>query len=403
MSPWMKHTETAPTPEKSELAPTEAHSIEYTHTYGQTPKPLTEAQQAVKAAPDDGVMYNVEQYRERNRNQTTGNVNMRGDGWKQGEMGSHGLGDGANPDPCPIFTRVASRPLYSYHASKAKDAADCSLSEASDIGVLQGVPDFKAMVREDNGAVLGVVGNDYQIVQTQDIVTAHENAIERAFPADMLRNVTTKDSISRGGAFTKREYVFPECVAKISESPRGKYSSSTDVMLRSSIYTTHDGHGSAASAFSSIDGFCANSLLYSHMDVFRRRHTSGFIMPEKAFAAHAEAALENWNERVALMNMWSQYQLTSKDAKDKLESIKTISERRREKLLVRFDVEAGRRGATMWALVSAMTFYASHNDTDSGFGVRGSGGKDNESETLNKREAEVVVWINNPAIKSLSR
>ncbi len=367
-SPWAKATEPASAP----VAPVVG-------TDG-----LTDAQRAVKN-DDKHVMFNVEQHREANRNlrQGMGNLNLRGGrlGWQDGPLGFN-----TTPD-APIMAHVDSRPLLKYNAH---------------IEEPEGIATHKAIVRSDNEALLGVVGEDYQIVQTADVIRAHENAIERAFPADKLRHVYVRDETSRGGAFVKRNYVFPDLVARVSESKRGKYGADTDVMLRSSIYTTHDGHGSAACAFSSIDGFCSNSLVYSHMDIFKRRHTSGFKMPEQQFQTHAEAALERWRDSLALIQAWADYRFTSQQCKELLEALPSISQLRREKMEARFDQEAVRRGQTLWALVSAMTYYASHNDKDSGFGVRGSGKRDNEAETLNKREAEVLVWIQSDPFKRIS-
>jgi hypothetical protein len=55
--------------------------------------------------------------------------------------------------------------------------------------------------------------------------------------------------------------------------------------------------------------------------------------------------------------------------------------------LERFAVEAVERGATVWALRSALTFYASHNSPS--FAVRNTG-QDSAAAVLYGRENEVA-------------
>ena len=77
-----------------------------------------------------------------------------------------------------------------------------------------------------------------------------------------------------------------------------------------------------------------------------------------------------------------------------------VSERKTKNLLKQFEMESITRGETLWAALSALTFYSTHDS--SLFSVRNSETVDNHGATSEQREREVNKILNSESWKYLT-
>lgn len=257
----------------------------------------------------------------------------------------------------------------------------------------------KAVCRPDpdggkEPVLLGVVGKDYQIVDNRKLFGAVEEQLAKGLPADVLRSAEVKDSVSRGGAFTCRDYTFPAAKCRIV----GRNGHQTEVAFRTVLWNTHDGSGSAKLVTGAIDFFCSNGIISGDFDVFGRKHTRNFDV-SKFGNKVAEALSKFWIEAEKLQS-WAKTDVDPDKVHEALQALPGVSERKAERLFAHFqENEAPVRGSTVYAVYSALTWYASHPE-DERFKVRNTG-NDNVAETLTRREFEVRNWTNSEPFRQL--
>jgi len=250
----------------------------------------------------------------------------------------------------------------------------------------------RLIYRTDNGAPLSIVGDKYAIVQNSELQATVAEAAESSLPRHALQDIELKEFSSRGGKYTRFEYTFPALGADI----RQLNGNSTQLKFRIGIVNGFGG--------SSIRGFagaydlvCTNGLIIGEFETSAYRHTIGFNPAKLGAFIEAEAA--KYVTRVHTWQAWARKEITATQAEATLTAA-GMSGRRIKAMMQQFEVEAQNRGATVWALYSALTYYSSHNSES--FGVRNSGAIDNVAETLDKREREVAQIINAPAFQVLA-
>ena len=233
--------------------------------------------------------------------------------------------------------------------------------------------------RTDTEAPLGMVKERYQIVQNADLFESLAHALEDAAPARALDGARIKPSVSYGGAQAFADIAFPSLTEDLIQA-RGN---ATALTFRLLLWNSFDGSSPVRLAAGAIDGFCTNGMIFGSYDLFGKRHTKGF----------SQADLENFvgnsfvlfQEKITELRRETFKPIELTQAEDFLK--KNFSERRSAQLLERFTVEAVERGATVWALRSALTFYASHNSSQ--FSVRNTG-QDSAAAVLYGRENEIA-------------
>ncbi len=255
----------------------------------------------------------------------------------------------------------------------------------------RGVGTHKAVVRTDNNRedLLGVVGIDYQIVPNDAFFGAVETAFTDQMRPDYLDSAQVMDRISRNGAFSLREYRFPALKVDVGGAT---------VAYRAFAWNTYDGTGSVKLCHGAIDFFCTNGMVFGEYSTLSRRHTAGFNMPN--FERFVTKGLEDWQKNARRLEVWAATTITRAQAEQCIRDLPGVSDRKAERLLDQYDVERSDRGASVWALYSALTYYATHNDEKAGFRVRRTG-NDNEAETLAKREIQVSAWTRSNAFNRL--
>jgi phage/plasmid-like protein (TIGR03299 family) len=194
---------------------------------------------------------------------------------------------------------VEKRPLFTYDTENymADPDTDIIIPEIE-------VPDFFATIRTDTDEVLGIVGNDYEVVQ-------NVNAFD-FFDAI----VGGKDGIlyETAGALGKGERIF--ITAKLPDYIRiGR-----DDLIEQYLFltTSHDGYGSITAAFTPIRIVCQNTLnaaLHNHSHSIKIRHTGSAV--DRLKQAHQLLGVTNLlaNELEEVFNNWSKIRITDNAVK----------------------------------------------------------------------------------------
>ena len=241
--------------------------------------------------------------------------------------------------------------------------------------------------REDTGAALGLVGNRYGIAQNAGLYEMLTNAARDTLPAHALRGLELKEVASYGGAYTRFELAFPAMKVGIKQR-----NSETELKFRVGISNTFDGNGSVRVFAGAYDQVCENGMCIGELVKQLARHTAGFKPGQ--FSKFIAEEMELYLVRAREYQRWADMSISQSQAENVLKSA-GLSERRVNTMLDQFQVESINRGATVWALYSALTFYASHNSER--FGVRNSQditrGSNNVGATLEQREREVNKFI----------
>jgi phage/plasmid-like protein (TIGR03299 family) len=166
------------------------------------------------------------------------------------------------------------------------------------------VPDFYATIRTDTEQVLGVVGNDYEIVQNVNAFDFFDSIIGG------------KDGIlyETAGALGKGERIF--ITAKLPDYIRvGR-----DDLIEQYLFltTSHDGYGSITAAFTPVRVVCQNTLnaaMRNYSNSIKIRHTAS--ANDRLKQAHTLLGVTNLlaNELEEVFNNWSRIRITDNAVK----------------------------------------------------------------------------------------
>lgn len=194
---------------------------------------------------------------------------------------------------------VEKRPLFTYdtinHVGVAID--DVLIPDVM-------VPNYFATIRADTEQVLGVVGNDYEVVQNRDAFSFFD-AIVGGGEGILYETA---------GALGNGERVF--ITAKLPEHIRVGRKDWIEQYLF--LTTSHDGLGSITAAFTPIRIVCNNTLnaaLNNHAGAVKIRHTASAT--ERLKQAHALMGITRQlsREMEALFNQWAQVRITDSEVK----------------------------------------------------------------------------------------
>ena len=254
------------------------------------------------------------------------------------------------------------------------------------------IPQHYGIRKEDSETVLGVVGNKFEIANNGPIFEVLRDAVQATLSPRECKGVSLVESASYGGAFTRFELVFPELKTEIRQ--RG---SETELNFKISVINGFAGNSAIRVMAGAYDLICTNGLFIGEMSKATARHTTGFT-PAR-FGSFIEGQLSEYRDRGRIYQAWADQSIGQSQVLDLLEASK-IPERKREAIAAQFALEAASRGATVWALYSALTFYASHNSER--FTIRNSARVDNAAAALAQRELEVSKIVDSKAWSTLT-
>lgn len=220
------------------------------------------------------------------------------------------------------------------------------------------VPNYFATARTDNDEVLGVVGNDYEVVQNVNAFDFFDSI------------VGGKEGIlyETAGALGKGERIF--ITAKLPDYIRvGR-----DDLIEQYLFltTSHDGFGSITAAFTPIRIVCNNTLnaaLRGAANTIKIRHTAS--AHDKLNEAHKLLAISNQlaGELEEVFNHWSKIRITDSAVKRLIQFAMAPSKEVLQNLL------AGKEDqlSTVFNnVVSSILDYSFTNETQQGATTKGT-------------------------------
>jgi len=250
-------------------------------------------------------------------------------------------------------------------------------------------PTQKKLLRQDpvtdEPIILATVGNKYQTVQNRELFGAVEDSMSRIVPAQYLDGATRSEKLSYGGAVGLHDYSFPQMRVAFNEA---------DISFR---IVARNGYGTVAvNLFAGgFDGYCLNGCVWGVAEKHYRRHTSGLQI--SGIDEVIQKAIENfWIEANRLKRLADIDSPLNVEAF--LQTLPKMSKRLASKLRAQYVREADERGHNMWALFSAMTCYATHNNV---VPMRNTG-RDHDAATRIARSEQVAAWTRSKEWKALA-
>jgi len=279
-------------------------------------------------------------------------------------------------------------------------------------------PNHKALVHPD-GHVLGVVGRSYRVISNEELFDNMYQAIESSMSDKAIATMEVIDSQVRNYAKTYREIRFPE-ISRSIETRTHK----TDVGFRIIEENSFDGSGSVRVLLGSIDYHCTNGMIHGQYDVFKKTHKGHAPIP--SFEGIFVKALEQYTDKMDLYQKWASKSLTDSTVHNFVANLLPATKKNMAKindpiryhqrpkqviptepyslmgdnLIRQYENETFVRGNNVWAMYSAMTFYASH-DSEIFPLNKMSKDQDNDQERLSRRSDKVTSWLNSDAWSEL--
>lgn len=165
-----------------------------------------------------------------------------------------------------------------------------------------------ATMRRDTGAVLGIVGKDYEIVQNTDAFAFFDSIVG----GEGIQYETA-------GALGNGEKIF------ITAKLPGYIRVGNDDLIEKYLFltTSHDGYGSITVAFTPIRIVCNNTLnaaLRNHSNAIRIRHTVN--AKQRLEQAHQLMGISNnlSAEMEGIFNRWTKISITDKQVRKLIQS-----------------------------------------------------------------------------------
>jgi hypothetical protein len=230
-------------------------------------------------------------------------------------------------------------------------------------------PKHKAIVEEDTGRIISVVGKGYNLVQNSEIIPQYEDAIARSNlnTAGMYRDI----QYSHDGARTIVSYTFPAHRIAVKEGD--------EMDLKITVLNSYDGSWKFMSLVGAFRLLCTNGqIIGDSFSSYYGKHTKSLDVE------YAISKLENSLE-VYLHNaeLWKQYptsKITIQQANNILLTLSDGNEKMMELLNSTYQKYVFEMGHNLWALFNTLTDWSTHAD------VRN---ESNKSATVIGREQRV--------------
>ena len=263
--------------------------------------------------------------------------------------------------------------------------------------VIDRFPERCFVIREDTDEAIGIVGKDFGGVdhptyfgQIRGAVAEELGFTHKDFydSVSISNDITIDTKVSRNGAWALEKMVFNNHKATV-ETDRH----TTETAL--SLYAWHGVDGSTSNNVISgaIDFFCTNGMVTGDYSKIRKKNTRHFDMSR--ITHEMEGIYDRWLDHNAWCQKLAEKDISVTSLKNTLEVM--LPERASKNMLNSVLDEFSVRGANAWAVYSAFTQYASHEDR---FSFRQTA-NDNTLERQFKRNEDVAKWIEHPAFLQL--
>lgn len=260
--------------------------------------------------------------------------------------------------------------------------------------VFQKIDTHKAIIRQtqrgDAVHVLSVVGSGYRLIHNRELFSRVEDTLCKVMTAEDLADVRVTDKVSSYGRMCYREYLFPNIKCVIGNNTR------STVAFRMIVQNGYGGSALRVHA-GAIDFYCSNGMIHGDYTSAYRKHTSGLMI--EGIGEAVEKALISFSDNEHKWRSWSKKSVTHVEAMQLFRDL-AQSAKLQENLADQYLKEREERGHTLWAVYSALTYYASHNDGP--FALRSTvEQQDTVASTMLQRELNVSQWVKSAAWKKL--
>ena len=258
----------------------------------------------------------------------------------------------------------------------------------------------RAVYRTDNGALLGIVGKNYEIVQNRDLWKMVKGACQEAVPLEREMGVVPMhEDISSGGSFTTFTFEFPDVTVEVAGdrlnfnvSVSNSFGGQVPITISAGATLQKERRRPDAElpevSFQDVDEVERTRLpLPVDAELKVKRH--GLRDEYGSVLGFIKNQAGRFRERGHLWNNWVQLKVPRSFAYKTLED-SSVSDR----LITRFlpQKAASKKDALpLWELYLSLGKYSSAQGD--GYKVRGSGQRDNVAETLYRRRREVSKII----------
>ena len=253
------------------------------------------------------------------------------------------------------------------------------------------VKDKKYVINGDTGEYIGVVGDTFNCASHTEFFEGVHDTVTENLGVAQCEDMNMKWRSARQNAWAMLDMTLPNVTARIDTDKH-----STTIAQRIIALHGIDGSCSNQTFFGAIDFFCTNGMIRGEHDKVRRKNTANFTMDR--FIRDLRESTQSFYAQSSRLQGWANKPLFVGDVKSMLETL-LKSDKTAEKMLTLYNQEAGVRGQNVWALYSAFTNYASHNEAN-GFGLRNTG-KDTNAVSMFQRESKVAQWIESKPFKEL--
>lgn len=239
-------------------------------------------------------------------------------------------------------------------------------------GQMVACEDNRAIVREDNGKVLAVVGNRYQVLQNLDCFDLFDNVVGSGQAV-----YDTAGSLFGG----KKVWIMAKLKGNLFIESRPDDVSFKYVLL----YTSHDGTSSLTMQIVSVRAVCWNTVslaLSSATNKIAIRHTKNATGKQEEAKRALKLCSAYFDNLQGVMNELDKQAMTGNEMiaftekliPDTKEEVSTRTQNIRNEIATLFSRGKGNLGKTRWDALNAVTEYVDHSRA-----TRGNNNDSNES------------------------
>ena len=250
----------------------------------------------------------------------------------------------------------------------------------------------KYSVNATTGDPVGVVGHTWNGASHPSYFKGVQEEIIEELDAPDLKDVKTRFRTARNGAWAMMDTTFPNVKVTV-ETMKHK----TEIAQRVIALHGIDGSCSNQVFYGGIDFFCTNGMISGEYDTVRRKNTLMFSLDK--FIDELRNAKQDFYAHGRKLQTWASTHVSHDQVKLMLEEI-LKSDRKADKMMNVYNMEAAQRGQNLFSLYSAFTNYASHANESNGFKLRETG-NDTQAQSMFRREQDVSKWVSTPQFRAL--
>ena len=200
---------------------------------------------------------------------------------------------------------------------------------------------YKAIVREDNGKLISIMKDTYQLVPNSEVMMPL---------LEQLHNLDTNWIIDQSHSFVDNN----RCRLQVTFPDLTLHDGSSDIALSLFLHNSYDGSEGVRMFWGAIRAICSNGMVFGTLlSKYYRRHTSGLDitnLKQKLEATYDKIPVIR--HRIELMQNTNITPKFRRDVEDQMgkKVVKYIGDQEKQ----------NKRAANLWVLFNLVTYYISH-------------------------------------------